>query len=329
MLRIAHESICFAVTQRNLRFEQIGFAAMQQSGDWNDLRSFLAIARHGSLQGAARGLGVNHSTVFRRLNALEARLGTRLFDRSPRGYALTVAGEHMLASAERVEDEILGLERRLLGGDVRLSGTLRVTTTDTLVHGLLGPHLRAFQVAYPAIELELISGNAFFDLSRREADVALRPSRHPGDAMLGRKLAEIAVALYGARDYLAARGRPTDVADLGGHALIMGDASLGHLPATRWLTERAPAAATVLRCNSWLSQFAAACAGLGLAALPCFLGDPAPELARVLPPEPALAGELWLVTHPDLRRTARVRAFMDTLARGLRRERALLEGRGG
>jgi DNA-binding transcriptional LysR family regulator len=299
---------------------------MQESGDWNDLRSFLAIARHGSLQGAAGTLGVNHSTVFRRLNALEARLGVRLFDRSPHGYALTVAGEHMLASAERVEDEILGLERRLLGGDVRLAGSLRVTTTDTLANGLLGPHLRAFQAAYPAIELELITGNAFFDLSRREADVALRPSRHPGDAMVGRKLAAIAVALYGARGYLAERGRPRREAELAGHALITGDASLAHLPATRWLARHAPQGATVLRCNSWLSQCAAARAGLGLAALPCFLGDRAPELVRVLPPEPALAGELWLLTHPDLRRTARVRAFIGTLARGLRRERALLEG---
>jgi DNA-binding transcriptional LysR family regulator len=305
------------------------FAIMQEGLDWNDLRSFLAIARQGGLQGAARMLGVNHSTVFRRLNALEARLGVRLFDRSARGYALTAAGEHMLASAERVEDEIIGLERRLLGGDVRLSGTLRVTTTDTLVHGVLGPHLQAFQAAYPAIELELITGNAFFDLSKREADVALRPSRHPGDAMVGRRLAEIAVALYGGRDYLAARGRPPSVAALDGHAVIIGDASLGHLPATRWLAERTPAGATVLRCNSWLSQFAAARAGLGLAALPCFLGDTAPELLRVLPPEPALAGELWLLTHPDLRRTARVRAFMETLARGLRREQALLEGRAG
>ena len=137
----------------------------------------------------------------------------RLFERSARGYALTAAGEQMLASAERVEDEILGLERRLRGGDVRLSGTLRVTTTDTLVHGLLGPHLRAFQAAYPVIELELIAGNAFFDLSKREADVALRPSRHPGDAMVGRRLAEIAVALYGAyrRDRLLFGDKPAAV----------------------------------------------------------------------------------------------------------------------
>ena len=300
-----------------------------QATDWSDLGSFLAIARAGSLQGAARTLGVNHSTVFRRLNALEARLKVRLFDRSPRGYALTIAGETMLASAARVEDEILGLERRLLGGDVRLAGALRVTTTDTLVHGLLGPHLRAFQAAYPAIELELVTGNAFFDLSKREADVALRPSRHPGDAMVGRKLGEIAVAVYGARDYLAARGRPSASAALDGHALITGDASLGHLPATRWLAERTPPGATVLRCNSWLSQLAAARAGLGLAALPCFLADAAPELIRIMPPESALAGELWLLTHPDLRRTARVRAFMETLARGLRRERSRLEGRAG
>ena len=137
--------------------------------------------------------------------------------------------------------------QRLLGGDIRLSGVLRVTTTDTLVHGLLGPHLRDFQAAYPAIELELITGNAFFDLSKREADVALRPSRHPGDAMVGRRLGAIAVALYGARDYVAARGPPASTAALDGHALITGDSSLGHLPATRWLAERTPAGVTVLR----------------------------------------------------------------------------------
>jgi DNA-binding transcriptional LysR family regulator len=111
--------------------------------------------------------------------------------------------------------------------------------------------------------------------------------------------------------------------------LIIGDASLAHLPATRWLEHHVAQGATVLRCNSWLSQYAAARVGLGLAALPCFLGDRAPELVRVLPPEPSLAGALWLLTHPDLRRTARMRAFMETLARGIRRERDLLEGRAG
>jgi DNA-binding transcriptional LysR family regulator len=111
--------------------------------------------------------------------------------------------------------------------------------------------------------------------------------------------------------------------------LISGDASLGHLPAVRWLARHAPVEAVVLRCNSWLAQLAAARAGLGLAALPCFLADPEPALRRVLPPEPALASELWLLTHPDLRRTARVRAFMETLARGFRRDRTLLEGRTG
>jgi DNA-binding transcriptional LysR family regulator len=147
--------------------------------------------------------------------------------------------------------------------------------------------------------------------------------------MVGRRLAAIAVALYGERAYLAERGRPASAADLAGHALIMGDASLAHLPATRWLASHVLEGASVLRCNSWLGQLAAARAGLGLAALPCFLGDRTPELARVLPPDPGLAGELWLLTHPDLRRTARVRAFMETLARGLRRERALLEAETG
>jgi len=299
---------------------------MQASLDWNDLRSFLAIARAGSLQGAARALGVNHSTVFRRLNALEAALGVRLFDRLPGGYAPRPAGEDMRASAERVEHEVQDLELRITGGDVRLSGTLRVTTTDTLAHGLLMPHLEAFRAAYPGIELELITSNVFFSLSKREADIALRPGRQPDEAMVGRKLGDIAVAVYGAPDYLAAHGAPGSVGELGSHSLISGDASLGHLPAVRWLGKHAPVEAVVLRCNSWLTQLAATRAGLGLAALPCFLADPEPALRRVLPPQPALASELWLLTHPDLRRTARVRAFMDRLAASLRKERDRLAG---
>ena len=299
---------------------------MQKGLDWHDLQTFLAIARSGSLQGAARSLGVNHSTVFRRLNAFEAALGVRLFERLPGGYQPTPAGEDLRASAARIEQEVQGVERRLLGGDVRLIGSLRFTTTDTLAQGLLGPHLAAFHRRYPGIELELVTGNAFFSLSRREADVALRPGRQTEDAMVGRRLGWIAVALYGAQSYLAQRPPPLSADELGRHALISGDASLGHLPAVRWLAMLAPAAAVVLRCNSWLSQLAAARAGLGLAALPCFLGDAEPALVRVLPPEPALASELWLLTHPELRRSARVRAFMDSLAAGLRAERARLAG---
>jgi DNA-binding transcriptional LysR family regulator len=302
---------------------------VQRDLDWNDLRWFLAIARQGSLAGAARALGVNHSTVFRRLNALEAGLGVRLFERSPSGYVPTAEGEAMLAGAERVKEEMLGIERRLLGGDVRLSGTLRVTTTDTLAQGLLMPHLGAFRAAYPEIALELITSNVFFSLSKREADVALRPGRQPEEAMVGRKLADLAVAVYGAHDYLARHGRPAGLSDLAGHALVSGESSLAHLGAVRWLARHAPEGAVVMRCNSWMSQLAAVRGGLGLAALPCFLADPLPGLVRVLPPEPAMASELWLLTHPDLRRTARVRAFMDALARSLRRERPLLEGRGG
>ena len=299
---------------------------MQHHLDWGDLQSFLAIARSGSLQGAARTLGVNHSTVFRRLNAFEAALGARLFDRLPGGYVPTPAGEDLRVSAERIEQEAQAVERRLLGGDLRLSGSLRVTTTDTLAQGLLGPHLAAFHQRYPGIELELITGNAFFSLSRREADVALRPGRQPEDAMVGRRLGTVAVAVYGAPSYLAQHPRPQSALDLGRHALISGDASLGHLPAVRWLASLAPAEAVVLRCNSWLSQLAAARAGLGLAALPCFLADGEPALERVLPPEPAIASELWLLTHPELRRSARIRAFMDHLAESLRAERARLAG---
>ncbi len=290
--------------------------------DWNDLRTVLAVARAGGAGEAAGALGVHPSTVFRRLNALEASLGTRLFTRLPEGYVATAAGEELCALAERMEADIAVLDRRLAGRDLRPSGTVRVTTTDTLI-GLLTLHFAAFRRSHREIELHVVVANRFLDLTRHDADVALRPTNDPPETLIGRRLARIATAVYGAEAYLAARPGAAALSD---HDWIAPDESLSHLAAARWLRRRVPRAAGGYRVNTLMAALAAAKAGLGLAALPCYLGDDEPSLRRVTPPLDELDSALWLLTHEDLRQVARVRAFLDAMAEALARDKRRLEG---
>lgn len=292
--------------------------------DWDDLRHVLAVARRGTLSAAARDLGVNHSTVYRRIRAIEGRLGVRLFERHRDGYTPTAAGEEAMALAERVEGEVDGLSRRLAGRDTRPAGTVRVTTTDTLMSGVLGPLVRGFRAAHPEIDLEIGAENRVLSLSRRDADIAVRPGTAPPDTLVGRRVARIATAIYGAAGYLESA---PPAGDLAAHAWIAPDDSLGHLGAARWLRSTLPAVRPALRANSLLAMTSAAEAGVGLALLPCFLGDASPALRRLGPPLDALATDLWLLTHRDLREVARIRAFMEFADRELRRKGALFEGK--
>ncbi|HEX9449282.1 MAG TPA: LysR family transcriptional regulator, partial [Dongiaceae bacterium] len=183
--------------------------------DWNDLRLVLAISRAGSLTGAAPALGVNHSTAFRRLNNLEEQLGVRLFERLPGGlYQATAAGDRMAETAERVESEAAGLDRDIAGRDHRLTGQLRVTSSETLAHRLLTCQLARFRAAHPGIVVELTIDNRILSLSRREADIALRPARPKEGDLFGRKLADIGWTLYGAPALLGARSGTLRVAEL-------------------------------------------------------------------------------------------------------------------
>ncbi len=291
---------------------------------WDDLRVFLEIARTGSLAGAARALGVNHSTVFRRINAFEAKLGVRLFERLPTGYALTVAGEEMQASAARVEREIDRLDRRITGQDLRLEGSLVVTTTDTIIENLLTPHLLGFRNAYPGIVLELVIDNQNVNLSKRQADVAVRPTRNPPETLVGRKVADVAVAPYASPRYMKGRAAAPEALDW-----LTVDESLSHLASARWFRETYPDANVVVRANSLFGLLHTCEAGMGAALLPCFMADRRKPLTRIGEPIPGAGTMLWLLTHEDLRHTGRVRAFMDFMAGALSSETDLLEGRAG
>jgi DNA-binding transcriptional LysR family regulator len=294
--------------------------------EWDDLRFVLAIARERGLAGAARLLRVNHSTVFRRLNALEAGLGVQVFERLPTGYQPTEAGVRLIGAAERIEAEALALERDLTGRDARLSGRVRVTCSETLAYRLLTAELARFAELHPGIAVELVIDNRQLDLSRREADVALRATRPVQRELFGRKLATMGWAVYGSLDHLDRHGTPMSVADLGRHRVVGWGETALPVRAAEWLDEMVPPEAVVYRTGSLINQLMAVKAGIGLAAMPCYLADPEADLRRVLGPLPELARELWLITHEDLKATARIRAFMEVVGEGLRARKELLEG---
>ena len=287
-----------------------------QRQDWDDLRLFLAVARAGSLSGAARVLGVTHSTVFRRIGAFEERLGVRLFDRLQGGYDLTAAGEEMRESVLRIEEEIAALALKVTGQDQRPTGTIRITATDFLAQALLPGHVAAFRAERPGIEVEVIVSDTVLDLTRREADIALRIGNPAQETLVGRRIGQLAFAVY------AASGRAGDPAtgDWVGYGA-------SHGPLSRAMARWWPGMRQVYRTNSITAAQAAARAGIGMAALPCVLADRDSGLVRLCPlPEP-FALDLWLLTHEDLRHTARIRMFLDFMGTAVQAEADLLEGR--
>ena len=283
----------------------------------DDLRLLAALAEAGSLAGAARAIRVNHASAWRRLGALEGRLGVRLFERGRDGYEPTATGEQAIAVAERTLGDLADLERRLAGQDVRPTGMVRLTTTDTLLD-LVMPALAALRRSHPGITVELVTANTFFSLTRRDADIALRPAAAAPEGLVARRLGEVATAVYASRDLPCGDPLAMD--------WLAPDDSLAHLGSARWMAAHVAAERIVVRASSLEALRAAALAGIGLAPLPCFLGDVEAGLVRVLPPLPEMATTLWLLTHPDLRRTARVRLVLDLLARHFARQRRLLDG---
>jgi len=290
--------------------------------DWNDLHLVLAICRHGTLSGAARALGVNHSTVFRRINAIEQELDVRLFDRQPTGYVMTEAGEAVLRAAETIDEQVHGLTRELLGRDLRLEGPLRVTSPQGIAIRHLGPKLCAFCKEHPGIQVDLVTTSEALRLSRLEADVAVRVTRKPPDNLIGRRVCTFRFAMYATRGYLE-KNRHTALDD---HPFILTDDGFDQLPPAIWKKRDRSAAQIVFSSNNVTATINAVREGLGVAPLPCFLGDSEADLVRVIEPLEALTMDLWLLTHPDLRNTARVQAVMSYLFDALESQKTGFEG---
>lgn len=291
--------------------------------DWNDVQVFLAIARGGSLAAAARTLKVNHSTVFRRLNAFEDALGVRLFERMQSGYVLTPEGEAIRGEAEAVEGNVIALERKIAGRDFALRGDIRMTTPHGLAVGFVAQYLPDFIARHPGIRIEIAASDADFDLNRREADIALRATSQPPEHLVGRQVASLCWWVFASPSYVERMGRPSGMDDLAQHRVIGADAAFQRLPVFSWLARHLPDDAIIARCGDLDTMAALAGEGVGLALLPSDQHNP--RLQRLFPVEPRFSGQLWLLTHPDLRHVARIRTFMDFLAERLRNDPRLSE----
>jgi DNA-binding transcriptional LysR family regulator len=297
-----------------------------KSLSWDDLRLVKEIAAAKGLGGAAQRLGVNHSTVFRRLGQVEAAIGLTLFERHRTGYAPTTAGEAMASLAQRVDDDINDFTRKLAGRAFTPAGELRVTTSDTLLLHLLTPMLARFRDRCPDVRLDVVIGNQALNLSQRDADVAIRATDHPPETLVGRRAARMAWALYGrATDYPAA-AESFDPASLCDRAWVALADNFTTLQVARYARAHIAPERLVYKVNSVLGLTEAVEAGIGIGHLPCLIADTRPALQRLAPPDPAFAGDLWLLTHPDLRHSPRVRVFLDFMAAEIAAQRAFIEG---
>ena len=293
--------------------------------DWNALKTFLAIARNGTLAGAAREMKVNHSTVFRRLNALEESFGCRLFERLNDGYQLTSVGESLIEHSEQIASSFDDLERQLSGQDSRPSGSVRLTAPENIAFHYLPQYLARFHQQYPEIEVELVISNQDFNLSKREADIAIRATSNPPEHLIGRKLSEIPWSIYSSQNYFSGIASeqentpsfPSSGKQLKGHRLIGADGELCRLPGYRWL-EKHYGDQIVTTGNSLVAMSYLAEAGLGLALLPD--DQNRIELNRLFPLEQAQKSHLWILTHPDLRHVQRVQLLIRHLTNSISKE---------
>jgi DNA-binding transcriptional LysR family regulator len=291
---------------------------------WDDLKHFLAFARKGSILAAAKAQGVNHSTVYRRLANLEESLGHRLIERRLTGYRLTELGQGLLPYAERVEEAIAACDRYLASRDQALTGTVRVTCTPHVGERLKRtPLFETFHTRFPGLRIELALSDRLVDLSKGEADIAIRSlwNEIADEALVGYKIAEGAWAVYASRSYVECHGRPDCAADIARHRVVKSEHSGGW-----WLGTVAPHA-TIAACSESPSGVVLAVkSGVGIAPLPIAVGDAESELVRVIDNVPEMLTHFYLLIHPDMQCVPRVRAFCDFVVSEIKTFRAALTG---
>lgn len=280
--------------------------------DWDDLRHLIAVSRQGSTLAAARTLGVNQSTVHRRLTELERGIGLTLMKRHPSGYRLSELGEVLIDHVLAVETAVVALEQKIRTLKLDLKGVVRLTCPEPTVPRIVATGLlNRFHERYPDLQVEFVTSDRYLDLSKGEADVAFRSGEPVDESLVGRKICDSVWAIYASKSYVQQNGRPASIADLAHHALIGFDGIMKNHRVASWLPAAVPNARIVSRNNSMLGTLSAVKAGVGVAPLPTTLGDAEDVLIQVLPPVEGLTRSWYLLTPADLRKTPRIAAFVD------------------
>jgi DNA-binding transcriptional LysR family regulator len=290
--------------------------------DWDDLRIFLAVARSGSFVASGRRLGLNHTTLARRLTALERSYGTRLLDRSPRGVQPTKAGLDLIEHAERIEEEVLAAGRRVEGQDGDISGVVRLATPEAFGTYFIAPRVHRLHARHPQVELELAPESRAVNLSKREADIAISLHRPDQGRLQAARLVDYRIGLYASEALLDRIGPIASPSALRGQPFISYIEEMIDLPELRNL-DRSMAKHCVFRSSTVAAQMEAVASGLGFGMLHCFAVGPHMRLVRVLPETVEVVRSFWMVLHADLARVPRIRAVADFVAEQVRAEKAI------
>jgi len=280
--------------------------------EWDDLRHLIAVSRHGSTLAAAKVLGVNQSTVHRRLVQLEQRVGLSLVKRQQAGYRLSELGEALIDEVMAVGIAVDNLQRKIVSLKLDLKGVIRLTCPEPTVPRIAASGLiDRFHERYPSLSVEFVTSDRYLDLAKGEADVAFRSGEPVDESLIGRKICDSVWAIYASKSYVQKHGRPESVAGLSKHALIGFDGIMQNHRVAKWLPTAVPDARIVSRSSSMLGAVSVVKAGVGIAPLPTTLGDAEDALVQVLPPVPELTRAWYLLTPPDLRKIPRIAAFVD------------------
>jgi len=286
-----------------------------QSLNWDDLRFFLALSRYKTATHAGAYLGVNHTTISRRAKALESSVNTRLFDRSNGGYALTQAGDNLFKHALEIEDLVQSIDRDIFGRDSQLSGRLKMTIAHDVAERLVLDHLKEFHKAYPHIDLELLTTTSLMNMNTREADIALRLTPKPPEYLVGQEIVRLQHGLYTSSPYWLENSAAPSV-------ILYSDSSTS----SQWANTHFPEAKVSMRVDDVCTMSHAVAGGMGVARLPCYVGDTDSRLRRLDIKLDESSWGIWVLNHVDLRSTARVRAARDFLVSVIRKQIPLIKG---
>ena len=280
--------------------------------NWDSFKVFLAIAETGTLAAASKALGINHSTVFRRIQALESDIGVRLIEKIENKYVLTPMGEQVLDEGKKIAEAFDAIDRRIMGADFQPKGTVKITAPYNIVNRYLSMHLADFCLQYPEIKIDLLSSNLSFNLNNRQADIAIRATSNPPEHLVGRKLSAIPWGVYAGRDYIESHGRLSSLSELSQHRLIGASSTMLKLPGFTWLEENY-ANSIVVRCDELTAMSYFAEYSHGLAMLPD--DQSRAGIVRLMDYMPGKSSDLWLLTHPDLQKVERIRLVMAHLTK--------------